>query len=136
MLSGIFLWSFSVFQSLLSQCITIVSGLCLILGTTNDFMLLVFAPGKVSHNKFVFPIRYLPAFHIFSNRVSNKNSHVFCTVTNSLISFPSMYSWIIFIFVLQIRFSNFVTRNYFLIWIIVFGKFHLMICLMTYNQIY
>ena len=46
MFSATFPWSFSVFKSLVPQHITIVSGFCLIVGTTHVFMLSVFAPGK------------------------------------------------------------------------------------------
>ena len=60
---------------ILPQCITIVSGFCLIVGSTYDFMPSVFAPGKC-HTINVFSYRISPTC-LFNNRVSNENIHFF-----------------------------------------------------------
>ena len=60
---------------ILPQCITVVSGFCLIVGSTYDFMPSVFAPGKC-HTINLFSYRISPTC-LFNNRVSNENIHFF-----------------------------------------------------------
>ena len=96
MLSAIFPWSFSAFKSLLSQCITVVSGFYLTVWTTNDSMSLVFAPGK-SFITNLFPLSDISQPFI-SLVIESPTNVVLCTATNPLLSFPSMKSWIIYIF--------------------------------------
>ena len=63
---------------------------------------------KMSLNKFILSIGYLPAFYIFNHRISNENSYSFCTFFVLLISFPSMKSKTIFIILRNKRVSLFI----------------------------
>ena len=88
---------------------------------------------KVSHNKFIFPIWYLPTFYIFNNRLSNKSSYFFYYRFFDFLSVDGIWKYIFSCLLHQ--FFDFCYKRLISRFTHCLREFHLMIRLLTTNQI-